>query len=267
MEHPLGILLAPIDDPLASLSPDGNGIAFSFEGGIAIYDLSYGTTSFLQNLGKDNYKPKWSPNGNMLAYTFEDPPFASSIYLVSLVSGETMRITNSETVERDATWSTDGKWIAFASDWAKIDLPGGTFVGVTELYLLDASCLAEPITCVRGMRQITDMGPEGDSGHPAWSPDSRLLAFACGNVVNGDYQTDICVTDINGSDLRNLTNTPEDEYRPGWSPDGSYIAFTCENPDTREGDVCVIPAVGGKVINITNTPDEAEIFSFWLAIK
>ncbi len=265
--RPLGIQFAPINDPRASLSPDGNRIAFSIDGVIAIYGLSNGTTSYLKDLGDSNYRPRWSPDNNLLAYQFEDPPFASSIYITSLENGGAIRITDSDTVEGDATWSPDGKWIAFASDRAKIGLPGGTYVGVTELYLIDAKCLAEPATCAKRLRQITDMGRDGDSSQPAWAPDSHRLAFACGREANEDYQSDICVTDANGSNLSNLTNTSEDEYMPGWSPDGSYIAFTCENADTRQGDVCIVPAKGGQAINITNTPDEKETFSFWLVIK
>ena len=186
IERPLGIQFAPIDDPRANLSPDGNRIAFSLEGVIAIYDLSDGTTTYLKNLGDNNYRPRWSPDGDLLAYTFEDPPFTSSIYITSLKNRGAMRITNSDTVEGDATWSPNGKWIAFASDRAKIGLPGGTFVGITELYLIDTKCLAEPTTCAKGLRQITDMGRDGDSSQPAWAPDSHRLAFTCGREANED---------------------------------------------------------------------------------
>jgi hypothetical protein len=80
------------------------------------------------------------------------------------------------------------------------------------------------------------IGPAGE--HPigsAWSgdwapqisPDGTRIAWA---ASVGD-QTDIFVAGIDGTNTRNLTDTPaSDETRPSWSPDGELLAY--ERVDT-----------------------------------
>jgi Tol biopolymer transport system component len=184
-------------------------------------------------------------------------------------------LTYESTVEKDPAWSPDGQWLAYAADSSKIGLPGN-YMGVTEIYLLNTSCLEQPNTCV--IHQLTDQGPYGDTSAPTWSPDSQRLAVECGQTeqpgtVDERYQTDICVTDLNGAPLRNLTNTPdENEYAPGWSPDGRYIAYTHTSVTSLDehvldDDVMVIPGNGGQAINITQDVEHDDKFAFWLVKK
>ena len=59
-------------------------------------------------------------------------------------------------------------------------------------------------------------------GEPSLSPDGSLVAYRC------DYRgnSDICLSDIESGDVRNLTSdSREDERDPAFSPDGRTIAF------------------------------------------
>ena len=64
-----------------------------------------------------------------------------------------------------------------------------------------------------------------------WSPDGKRLAYLADGVpppgddpvVNDAY--DVYVINADGSDERNITESPEEEYWASWSPDGSRIAF------------------------------------------
>jgi len=251
-----------------SLSPDGQKLAFSDQGNIYIYDLTTGAKILLPNVSYDAYSPKWAPDGKRLIYTFDsNPPTDPSIYIASLPDNTITPITTWSTVERNPAWSPDGKWIAFASDQAKINNPAGSFLGVTELYVMDANCLATPPTCTDQLRQLTDMGIRGDSDNPAWSPDSQSLIFTCGGLLDDDYQKDICAVDLDGSHLRRLTETSDDELWPTWSPDGKYIAFTREGTSSNAGDVFIMSASGESPTNITDSPDADEVFSFWLVVN
>ena len=56
---------------------------------------------------------------------------------------------------------------------------------------------------------------------PAWSPDGSTIAFA--SKRSGSF--DLYAVSADGSDMRRLTSTKEDDDEPTWSPDGKRIAF------------------------------------------
>lgn len=56
---------------------------------------------------------------------------------------------------------------------------------------------------------------------PAVSPDGRHVAM----VLNKGGSPDLYVCDIDGSNLRQLTRTREEESSPCWSPDGRQICY------------------------------------------
>jgi Tol biopolymer transport system component len=55
----------------------------------------------------------------------------------------------------------------------------------------------------------------------SWSPDGRRIAF----VSKRDGNTEIYVTNADGSEQRRLTRSATKDRTPVWSPDGRKIAF------------------------------------------
>lgn len=78
---------------------------------------------------------------------------------------------------------------------------------------------------------------------PAWSPDGRRIAFASGR----DGPSHLFVVAADGTGLRRLTNTREDDGEPTWSPDGARLAF--QRGD--DGRIVVMRAGGGEARRLT----------------
>jgi TolB protein len=60
---------------------------------------------------------------------------------------------------------------------------------------------------------------------PAISPDGTKVAFSL-RTPRGD--TDIFISNLDGSQRRNITNNPAIDYSPTWSPSGQQIAFVSD---------------------------------------
>ena len=95
----------------AEISPDGNKIAFCYQGDIYTVDAIGGEARLLT--GSEGYEshPTWSPDGNRIAF-MSDRDGHRSIYTMSALGGDIKRIThhsgNGHTVE---SYTPDGRFI------------------------------------------------------------------------------------------------------------------------------------------------------------
>lgn len=96
------------------------------------------------------------------------------------------------------------------------------------------------------------VSPAGPN-HIAWSPDGTKLAFS--GYFTGDYE--VYVVDVNGSNLRNISNHPGRDEWPTWSPDGSRVAFTSD----RDGGAIYTVGVDGT--GLTRISDSNCFYPEW----
>ena len=120
--------------------------------------------------------------------------------------GDPRNLTNTTGVmEREPTWSPDGRWIAYFSDES----------GEYALHLRDQTGMGE----VKKIR-LGD-GPAFFS-NPVWSPDSKKLAYK-------DQHINLWYVDIaTGANVKvdaNPYGTPDDVLDPSWSPDSKWLAY------------------------------------------
>jgi len=89
---------------------------------------------------------------------------------------------------------------------------------------------------------------------PAASPDGSKVAM----ILDKDGWVDLYVSNADGSDLKRLTKSPQDESSPCWSPDGKWICFAAK--ETEHRTLCKVPASGGALQDIPTggTPSPTE---------
>ena len=217
----------------------------------------------------DSGWPVWSPDGRKLAFdgnrtdpNRNDSTTINDVFTMNADGSGVTKLTDSVGVSADASWSPDGRLIAFDADRgdpaAKQGIytmrsDGGGLRRITTLpagYELDVAPRFSPdgkrlvFTRVRGKgcpqpycptehSELFVVGVDGTGlrqltslaihpGDPDWSPDGKRIVFEA--YPNGPY-ADVYVIGANGHNLRNLTRDPGGQADPSWSPDGTRILF------------------------------------------
>ncbi len=170
---------------------------------IYVMDSDGGHQTRLTTNTADDTQPRWSPDGNQIAFHSYRANF--QIYRVNADgSGETL-LANSG-LDWYARWSPDGNRIAF------ISFRDAAY----ELYVMNADGSAQT--------RLTTQGIFFDSP-PEWSPNSAQILYAATN--NGYVQ--IWKIDANGSNPTCLTSGNTNKTGASWSPNGSQIAYFDNN--------------------------------------
>jgi Tol biopolymer transport system component len=156
--------------------------------------------------------PTWSPDGRRLAFVAEG--FDGVVVLTIEDCGVEEIRPEAKTVGADwPDWSPDGKLIVFANSF------GGAGDGLFVMRP-DGS----------GVRRIT----EGPDFFPAWSPDSRRIAFTRELVdeVEGTEDRNIWVVNADGTGLRRVTEGAW-HGSADWSPDGEWLVTDADTEVIR----------------------------------
>ena len=198
-----------------SFSPDGNQVAFAWDGekqdNSDIYVKLVGAGSPLRlttDPAQDRY-PAWSPDGRQIAFVREQASQAS-IYLISPLGGSERKLADFRPTELPLiSWSPDGKWLAVAELEPQ---------GASGIFLIPVE---------RGERRRLTSNPVSLDHCPAFSPDGRFLAYAS---CSGLYSCDVHLAQL-GPDLlprgqpRRLTH--QGVYMLGitWTADGQSLVY------------------------------------------
>src|SRR5262249_55048029 len=134
------------------ISPDGKQIAFAAVGDVYVMPVGGRPVNITNDKALDT-DPAWSPDGASLVYSSDKDSEHLQLWIRDMKSGRSRQVTHLSTQPQGATWSGDGKKIAFfnvdgmwrVAQMSVLDVASGA---VTKIH----DQLAQP-------------------GTPTWSPD------------------------------------------------------------------------------------------------
>jgi acylaminoacyl-peptidase len=266
------------DNP--QISPDGSKIVYQRHSmdkqsdrnrsDLWILDLASGSHRPLITGGAGAASPAWSPDGTRLLYSTSNDE-SPELRLIYMDDGTSLSLAQFTQSPRQATWSPNGKAIAFTmlvpeetpslakaptkpkgAEWAppvrvfdefvfRFDGQGYLTRGTDHVFVLSADG-GSP-------RQLTSGG--ADFSNPAWLDADSLLV-----VGNDDPDRDLdpIESEIYRVDLKDLSRTALTDRdgpdgNPVVSPDGLWIAYTGYDDEVlsyQQTDLYVMAADGSK---------------------
>lgn len=175
-----------------------------------------------------NVAPALSPDGSQVAFLSTRELASFDLYLADAHTGEVRarllatdaepRLAALRLVDSAGSWSPDGARLAAVGFG-----PAGS-----EIVLIGVG---------RGRVErrigVPDAGAVAD---PAWSPDGRRIAFTGTKAGSSS----LYLFDLEGGQMRRLTEGGHSDLQPAWSPDARTLAFTSDRgsdgtPDLSHG--------------------------------
>jgi Tol biopolymer transport system component/imidazolonepropionase-like amidohydrolase len=213
------------------ISPDGKKIAFAAVGDIYVMPIG----GKPENVTHDKYldtDPAWSPDGNELVYSSDKAGNLLQLWIHDFQTGQDRQLTKLTSQPMGATWSPDGKQIAF------FDVDG--MWRAASLSVVDVA--TGNVTKIHN----TLFGP----GTPTWSPDGKRFALAMVSPYSKSFREGtnqiLTVAATGGDDkwyapVPHLSIDSRGGCGPVWSPDGKKMAAIYEGqlavwPVSRAGE-------------------------------
>jgi len=236
----------------ASWSPDGKKIAFfasrdqdapmrqkyrmPFHYALYWMDSTGGNQKRLLDFPVSSFE--FSRDGRQLLFVsaYEDPAHndadivkglknpMSAVYLLSLQTGAQKRVTGFG-LNCYGSFAPDGKSVA---------LTFGDSPQISDLYTASLDG--------KHTRRLTDS--PGIKIKPAWSPDSRRIAYICFVSQSGAMTSSVYIVNADGSNLRQIPNA--NPYEVSWSVDGKMLLLRF----TR--GFALVTAEGNTVVDMEN---------------
>jgi len=204
------------------VSPDGKEILFDMLGDIYRLPITGGDAQVINNSISWEMQPRFSPDGNSIAYT-SDAGGGDNIWIMDsdgnnakAISKESFRLLN------DPDWSPDGRFIV-----ARKHFTSTRSIGSGEMWLYS-------VAGGKGVRMNEAPTKQKDLGEPAFSPDGRYVYFSQDTTPGAVFQYSkdsngiiyrIKRLDTQSGEIINYVQSAGGSVRPTPSPDGKWLAF------------------------------------------
>ena len=216
---------------------------------------------------KSSTNPRWSPDGNWIAFTSTRKENKNNLYLLRVAGGEAEPLTDLKGSIADFDWSPDGRWLAYTladpktEEEEKNDKAKNDYRWVDENLKMARLYVIPVQKDAAGKREARKLTSENyNVGEFDWSPDGSRIAFSyTKSAVANDWTTsDISIVDVATGKVMVFANTPAAENDPVFSPDGKFIAVSVsDNPPrwAQSGMVQIFPAAGGQPKTLSTSYD------------
>ena len=252
------------------VSPDGKRVLYTISEAVTTADKSeFVTQIWMADIDtkktvqltfgdKSSSNPRWSPDGNWIAFTSTRKDNKSNLYLLNLNGGEAEPLTDVKTGVGNYDWSPDGRWIAFTmtdsktEEEEKNDKAKNDFRWVDEnfkmsrLYVMpvqkDANGKREPRKLTTDNYTVTSFD---------WAADGSRIAFSHAKtpVANDWTSSDVSIIEVATAKVTPLANSTAAESGPSFAPDGKSVAIlVSDNPPrwAQSGLIQVFSTTGGQ---------------------
>ncbi|MBV8379757.1 MAG: PD40 domain-containing protein, partial [Paucibacter sp.] len=224
-----GAALGPIEHPLwlrhSAISPDGQSIAFAFEGNLFVVPVGGGQARLLVGNGHHNTEPVWSPDSRTIAYA-SDVNGNFDVFAIAAEGGPARRLTTHSAAELPLAFTPDGAKVLFSAQrmdtQANIAFPSA---GMTQLYEVD----------VAGGHEATQVfstpalaGRFDRSGARLVYEDWKGYENAWRKHHVAPVARDVWIYDVKTGQHRKLTGGGVENRNPVWAPDQKTIYFLSE---------------------------------------
>jgi dipeptidyl aminopeptidase/acylaminoacyl peptidase len=269
------------------VSPDGKKVLYTVREAVMTDDRSeYVNQVFMSNADgsniiqltrgdKNNSNPKWSPDGNWIAYT-SNRDSKNNLYVLPVSGGEAERITDVKTGVSNFEWSPDGNAIAYIVNDAPTDKDEKNKKSKNDWYYFDEDYKQNRLVVTwlhekdsAGKRKLTNLTKENRNVIAFdWSPDNKFIVYSHGKtpLANDNQYSDISMVEVNTGKVKPVASTNAGESSPMFSPDGKWIAYVCsEDPVVWAGKnfVNIVPADGGAIKKLASTPNDLTGLLAW----
>jgi dipeptidyl aminopeptidase/acylaminoacyl peptidase len=279
-----------VGDP--QISPDGKTIAVvigrsnlkedRWDSEIDLIDLASKEMRAVTHDRMGVGSPRWSPNGDRLAYITQDANKKGQIYVLPMSGGDSMQVTHAKTSVSGFAWRPDGMALAYAApdeepekkDEAKFedafevgdnDMLERSRMKPVHLWLQPMTGEAKRLT--GGEWSLPNHLP-GGAPAIAWTPDAKTIVFVKAETpLTGDTSSSrIMRLDVATGEVKPLAVGAVAEDRPILSEDGKEIAYESAREGKRghESALYVTSVDGGAAKDVAFALDKAVSGAEWM---
>jgi len=201
-----------------------------------------------QITGLENTYPAWSPDGSKIVFESTRDGPDPDIFIMNGAATGVVQLTRNDVPDGTPVFTPDGRFVIYASEQD----------GNPDVFRMKAD----------GSEKLNLTRHPGADGHPRVSPDGRLIYFNSNRssdpatfsrgTMDRDHNHEIYTMDLEGGNVRRVTDLPDWDTYPAVSPDGTQLlwrriaASGGKSASGRNSEVFWMNLATGEQRNLTN---------------